>query len=50
MPSRHNFHLGKVEVKEEKIIEEEEESHKEVEEATLQAQVEGVAIKIQVKA
>ena len=42
MPSRHKFHLVKVE--------EEEEAQTEVEEVALQAQVEGVAINIQVKA
>ena len=33
MPSKHKFHLVKVEVEEEQIIEEEEEAHIEVEEA-----------------
>ena len=50
MPSRHKFHLFKVEVEEDQIIEEEEETHIEVEEVALQSQVEGVAIKFQVKA
>eukprot|EP00253_Pinus_taeda_P030210 PITA_30210 len=48
MTSRHNFHLVKLEVEEDHMLEEEEEAHKKVEEKTLQNQVEGVAIKIQV--
>jgi len=50
MLSRHKFHLVKVEVEEDDMLEEEEEAHTEVDEATLQAQVEGEAMKIQVKA
>ena len=50
LPSRHKFHLVKVEVEEYQIIEEEEEAHTEVEEAALQAQMEGATIKIKVKA
>lgn len=50
MPLRHKFHLAKVEAKEDHLLEEEEEAHREVEEAAPQAQVEGEAIKIQVKA
>ena len=50
MPSRHKYHLVKVEAKEDHMLEEEEEAHIEVEEATLQAQMEEVIIKIQVKA
>ena len=50
MHSRHKSHLVKVETEEDQIIEEEEKAHTEVEETTLQAQVERVAIKIQVKA
>ena len=41
--------MVKVEVEEDQIIEEQEEVHTEVEEVALQAQVEGVEIKIQVK-
>eukprot|EP00253_Pinus_taeda_P026611 PITA_26611 len=50
MPSKHQFHLVKVEVEEDQMLEEEEEAHTEVEEVALQAQVEGATIKIQVKA
>ena len=50
MHSRHKFPLVKVGVEEDQIIKEEEEARIEVEEAALQAQVEGVAMKIQVKA
>jgi len=50
MPSRHKFHLVKVEVEEDHMLEEEEEAHTEVEEVALQPQVEGTSIKIQVKA
>ena len=50
MPSRHKYHLVKVEAEEDHMLEEEEEAHTEVEEATLQAQVEEVVFKIQVKA
>lgn len=50
MPSRHKYHLVKVEEEEYHMLEEEEEAHIEVEEATLQAQVEEAAIKIWVKA
>ena len=42
--------MVKVEIKEDQTTEEEEEAHTEVEEAALQEQVEGVAIKIQAKA
>lgn len=50
MPSRHKFHLVKVEEDEDHMLEEEEEAHTEVEEETLQSQVEGATIKILVKA
>ena len=50
MPSRHKFHLVKVEVEEDQIIEEEEETHTKVEEKALPAQVEGVPNEIHVKA
>eukprot|EP00253_Pinus_taeda_P008962 PITA_08962 len=50
MPSRHKYHLVKVEEEEDHMLEEEEEAHTEVEEAALQAQVEEAAFKIQVKA
>ena len=50
MPSRHKFHLVKVVVEEDHMLEEEEEAHTEVEEVALQDQVEGETIKIQVKA
>lgn len=45
MRSRHKFHLVKVEVEENHMLEEEEEAQTEVEEAALQAQVEKVEIK-----
>eukprot|EP00253_Pinus_taeda_P018528 PITA_18528 len=50
MPSRHKYHLVQVNAKEDHMLEEEEEAHKEVEEAALQAQMEEATIKIQVKA
>ena len=50
MPSRHKFHLVKVEAEEDHMLEEEEEAHIEVEETTLQAKVEGATIIIKVKA
>ena len=42
--------MAKVEVEEDQITEEDEEAHREVEEIALQAQVEGAAIRIKVKA
>ena len=45
MHSRHEFPLVKVEVEEDQITEEEEEACTSVEEAALQAQVEGATIK-----
>lgn len=50
MPSRHKYHLVKVEAEEDHMLEEEEETHTEVEEAALQAQMEETTIKIQGKA
>ena len=50
MHLRHKCLLVKVEVKEDQTTEEEEEAHTKVEEAFLQAQVEGLAIRIQAKA
>eukprot|EP00253_Pinus_taeda_P017862 PITA_17862 len=50
MPSRHKYHLVKVEAREDHILEEEEEVHKEVEEASVQAPMEEATFKIQVKA
>ena len=50
MHSRHKYHLVKVEAREDQIIDEEEESHKEVEETSIQPQVEGVAIIFKLKA
>ena len=50
MPSRHKYHLVKVEAEEDHMLEEEEESHTKVEEEALQTQMEGKVIKIQVKA
>ena len=44
--SRHKCILVKVEVKEDKTIEKEEEAHTEVKEAALQAEVEGAATRI----
>ena len=50
MLSRHKCLLVEVEVAEDKTPKEEEEAHREVEETSLQAQVEGAAIRIKVKA
>ena len=50
MPSRHKFHLVKVEVEEHHITEEEAEAYIEEEEEALQVQVEGASIKVQFKA
>jgi len=50
MPSRHKYHLVKVEAEEDHMLEEEEEADMEVEEEALQAQAEEAIIKIQVKA
>ena len=50
MPSRHKFHLVNVEAEKDHMLEEEKETHIEVEEAMLQPQVEEATIEIQVKA
>ena len=50
MLSRHKCLLVDVEVKEDETTKEEEKTHNEVEETTLQAQVEGETTKIKVKA
>ena len=50
MPSIRKFHFFEVEADEYHMLEEEEETHTNMEEVALQAQVEAATVKIQVKA